>query len=60
MYPKPISHSPKNSLAEMRETAKAKNLSSKYVPSVSEANTNEILHLLPRKGTIGNFQTVAF
>jgi hypothetical protein len=37
-----------------------KNGEAKFKPSVNEANANHIMHLLPPKGTVSNYQTTAW
>jgi|688.fasta_scaffold461236_1 hypothetical protein len=54
-YPKVKNFSPKNQLNEIRQSIKDKNALGKYLPGVSEANANEILHLQPAKSAVTNY-----
>ena len=54
-YPKVKNFSPKFQLKDIRESVKEKNGLSKFLPGVSEANANEILHLQPANSAVTNY-----
>ena len=59
-FPKLKGYSPKFQYLQVKDLMRNKNGETKFKPSVSEANANEILHLLPAKGTVSNYQTTAW
>ena len=53
-------HSPKYQYLGFKDLMKNTNAAGKFKPAVSEPNANELLHLLPPKGTVGNYQATAW